>query len=196
MSFANLDLTNVNAAGLPQLKAGTFTVAVTKAEEKKTRSGGEMIELRLEALDGSGYQNATFNTKNSNPEAVRIGLEKFKGFLIAANHPNPDRPQSLQSIIGLKLRLVVEQNGFWKDEHGMDRPSFQPAKSGAFLPLNTGGQTGNAPTPSAVQAQHEFVAAAQPQAYHQQAQSVQPQQTYNQQPQGQAPSYTPDGYPI
>ena len=100
--FDSLDLSNVTAgSGTTRLPVGTHHVKCTDAEVVSTASGGKMIKATLEAVDGTGEIAANFNVANKNPQAVDIGMRQLKTFLVAAAHPNPDKPEDIASLKGL-----------------------------------------------------------------------------------------------
>ena len=105
-----LDLTNV--ADQNALPDGTYQVAVSKAEVKPTKTpGGEYIAVEYTVI--SGLHNGRklfdqFNIKNANPQAVQIGLSQLKTLMKAGLKPNPNRLESSQELVGLKLRVKTK----------------------------------------------------------------------------------------
>lgn len=134
--FDSLDLSNVTAgSGTTRLPVGTHHVKCTDAEVVSTASGGKMIKATLEAVDGTGEIAANFNVANKNPQAVDIGMRQLKTFLVAAAHPNPDKPEDIASLKGLECRVVVNLGKEWKGTDGEMRRSsevknFKPVGSG------------------------------------------------------------------
>ncbi len=134
--FGSLNLTDVETEGAARLKAGVHDVVVGEAEYRANKAGtGSLVAVRLTSLDAGACQLVSFNVQHQNPEAQKIGQKQLKTFLIAAGHPNPNNPGDIRSLNGLQLKLVVEQNGTYQGSDGKDYPSFEPARRGAFLPM-------------------------------------------------------------
>ena len=124
--FDALDLSKVEAgSGSNRLQKGTHHVRCTGAEVVTTASGGKMIKASLEAVDGTGEINANFNVANKNPMAVDIGMRQLKTFLVAANHPTPDKPADIQTLKGLECNVVVDLGKEWKGDDGTMRRSSE-----------------------------------------------------------------------
>lgn len=105
-----LDLTNV--ADQSTLPDGTYVVAVSDAQVKPTRNaGGEYIAVTYTVVGGT-YEGrklfGQFNIKNSNPQAVQIGLSQLKTLMKAAGKPNPNRLESSQELVGLRCRVKTK----------------------------------------------------------------------------------------
>ncbi len=140
--FGSLDLSNVSeGSGSSRLQKGVHHVKCIEAEVVSTKTGGKMIKATLEAVDGTGEISANFNVANKNPQAVDIGMRQLKTFLVAANHPNPDKPEDIASLKGLECNVVVDLGKEWKGDDGTMRRSsevknFKPA--GATAPEGSG----------------------------------------------------------
>lgn len=161
MGFNNLNLTNVSTEGSPKLKTGAHNVLVTEATYAPNKNGsGNHVKILMEGIDTAGTQQVSFNIEHQNPEAMKIGQQQLKTFLIAAGHPNPNNPANIHSLRGLRLKLIVEENGTYQGNDGKQYPSYEPAKRGAFQPLN---QVVQGDMQSGAQAQNDFVNNAQPQ---------------------------------
>lgn len=59
--------------------------------------------------------------QNSNPKAVEIGLQKLKRFLVEAQHPNPDKPGDIQSLVGLKVVVNLKRGDDFVTDAGERR---------------------------------------------------------------------------
>ncbi len=167
MGFNHINLTNVSTEGSPKLKTGAHNVLVTEAVYAPNKNGsGNHVKIVMEGTETAGNQQVTFNIEHNNPEAMKIGQQQLKTFLTAAGHPNPNNPGDINSLVNLRLKLIVEENGTYQGNDGKQYPSYEPAKRGAFQPLDQnfgGGQMQNG-----AQAQNDFVQAAQPQQQQQQ----------------------------
>lgn len=106
-----LDLTNATEQGTP-IPDGTYAVMVNKAEVADTKTGGQMIKVQLKVLDGQPQAGRVifdqFNIKNANPQAVQIGLGQLKGMMKCFGHPNPNRLESTQELMGLRGQVTVK----------------------------------------------------------------------------------------
>lgn len=104
------DLSNVVETGAP-IPNGTYPVVIEKAQLKDTKTGGEMISVQLkitgEVMPGRNIFDQ-FNVKNANPTATQIGLGQLKGMMKAFGHPNPNRLESVNELIGLKGTVTTK----------------------------------------------------------------------------------------
>lgn len=106
-----LDLTNVSESGV---QAGEYTVTCAGAEIKETKSGtGEYIKCVFETENGQKFFH-NFNTKNSNAQAVAIGLGQLKTFMRVAGKANPNSLGGVGELLGLKcnVKVKVEENDY------------------------------------------------------------------------------------
>lgn len=140
--FDSLDLSKVTkGSGSSRLQKGVHHVICTGAEVVSTASGGKMIKASLEAVDGTGEINANFNVANKNPQAVEIGMRQLKTFLVAANHPTPDKPADINTLKGLECNVVVDLGKEWKGDDGTMRRSSEVKNfkvAGAKAPEGSG----------------------------------------------------------
>jgi len=108
--FANLDLSSVEADDYAPLTKGEYEVTCTKAEIKTAANGKDKrVVVNLKDTGGAGSIAAGFNVVHtSSPQAQDIGLRQLKSFLVSGNHPNPDKPGDIESMIGLTCRIYVD----------------------------------------------------------------------------------------
>lgn len=121
--FGDLDLTKVEAdEGSRRLGTGTYTVKCTTA---KVESIGDTNNKRVVAdfvdVDGAGDIRMNFNVHHNNAQAAEIGLRQLKSFLVAAEHPSPDKPGDIGSLVGLKCQVYVGMGKPWRDNNGNER---------------------------------------------------------------------------
>lgn len=107
-----LDLTNVAENG-GTIPAGRYTCVVEDAKVVATKSGtGEMVKVQLKVCDQGAYFGRNlfdqFNIRNSNPQAVTIGLSQLKGLMKAGGHKNINRLESASELVGLKVVAVTK----------------------------------------------------------------------------------------
>lgn len=80
----NINFDNVQETGFGLLPAGDYTVIVDEASIKETKAGtGEYINMKLKVTEGDHagrFLFTTFNIKNPNVEAVKIGMGQLKTF--------------------------------------------------------------------------------------------------------------------
>ncbi len=138
-----LDLSNVPEQGTP-VPDGSYNVSIDKAEVTDTRTGGKMIEVQFSILD-AGQKNRKifnrYNIENANPQAVQIGLGQLRGMMKAFGHPNPNRLESTEELLGLKgvVKVKVEED-----------PGYGPqARVKAYAPLAASGAVTGGSTPHA-----------------------------------------------
>ncbi len=142
MGEVMLDLSGVSEN--QTVPTGQYTASVEKAELTDTRSGGKMIKVQLKVLEGDHKNRMIFdqfNTENANPQAVQIGLSQLKGMMKAWGHPNPNRLESCEELLGLRglVNVKVEED-----------PGYGPqARVKAYKALATAGAVGGTPAAGA-----------------------------------------------
>lgn len=105
--FESLDLTDVNPEqGSQRLTPGSYRVKVTSAD-LDSDGGNKKLIISMEDEDGNGDIRHVFNIVHKNTQAQEIARSQLKGFLIAAGHPNPDKPGDVKTIKGLKCAISV-----------------------------------------------------------------------------------------
>lgn len=135
--FGSLDLTDVEAsAGSARLPVGTYSVTTTKAEILDVQGNPRNKRLAVSFLcdDGHGDITHNFNVHNTSEQAQEIGLRQLKGFLVAAGHPNPDRPGDVSSMEGLSCVIAVGESKPWRNRDGEMVTSTEIKK---FMPAGT-----------------------------------------------------------
>ncbi len=139
--FASLDLSGVTPDDYAPLSVGEHEVRCTDVEIVTGQNGqNKRIVASLAATDGSGSIKAGFNVVHtSSKQAQEIGLKQLKSFLVAGNHPNPDRPGDITSLKGLTCRVYI---GMGKPFVGQDGTQKQNAEVKRFI---IEGEDGGAP---------------------------------------------------
>lgn len=140
--FGSLDLSKVEqqeGRGTNRLAVGNYTVKCTSAV-METFGAKENKRVVADFLDeaGSGDIRFNFNLHHSNPETVDIGMRQLKTFLIAGNHPTPDSPDDVASLVGLTCDIYVGMGKPWTDTNNQTR---QQTEIKSFKPLS--GATSN-----------------------------------------------------
>lgn len=129
--FNSLDLSEVEESK-SRLQVGRYMVIAKEAKvEQQEGTNNRKVVLTLEDEDGSGDIRVNFNVFHSSPQAMEIGLRQLKSFLIAAGHPNPDKPGDIASLNGLKCGVIVGMGKPWTDKDGNQR---QNTEAKAFFP--------------------------------------------------------------
>lgn len=122
--FGSLDLSTVEeSSGYARLQPGTYVVESKEAEIKDTSTGGKMVVVDFSSVDGHGDIRMNFNVVNKNPQAVEIGMRQLKSFLVAGGHKNPDKPEDISTLKGLKCKVVVGMGKPWQDSDNNTRQS-------------------------------------------------------------------------
>ena len=120
---------------LATMLPGNYICKIITAEMKDTndkRGKGLVVEFKDEG--GAGQVDTFINLVNPNEEAQRIGRGTLKALLIAAGHPNPDRPGDVNSLKWLRVGVRVEQGPDWTDKNGNVRPGGgKVRRSGAYF---------------------------------------------------------------
>jgi hypothetical protein len=124
--FDQLDLTDVEAQGNMRLMAGRYITKVTHAEIKAPEgSKNRMLAVTFEDKGGEGDIRTNFNVKHSSEQAQEIALRQLKSFLVEAEHPSPDKPGDVKSLVGLEVGIVVGHGKPWTDRDGNSRTSTE-----------------------------------------------------------------------
>lgn len=138
--FGQLNLAGVSAEeGRKTLQPGVYACRVKNAEIRDTKAGGgKYLYVELHDAKGAGQVTDRINIHNRNPEATEIGLRRLKALLIAAKHPNPDRPGDISSLNGLLVGVHVEQSEDWTDEKTgeLKKGGGKPRERGAYFPAD------------------------------------------------------------
>jgi hypothetical protein len=123
-----LDLTNT-VVETDLLVEGEYAMQVEDAEIKETKAGtGEYISVKLKVLEGTRKGKTVyhmFNIKNPNPEAVRIGHQQLKSFMMAAGFSS----FVLKSASDLCGATVVARVKIKKDDTYGDKNNITGFKS-------------------------------------------------------------------
>jgi hypothetical protein len=143
--FDGLDLSKVEAeSGRKTLEPGSHPCTITEAALSQTKDkAGHGLIVTFTSKNGAGVVEDFINLNNRNPMAVEIGMKRLKGLLIAAKHPNPDRPSDVRALVGLSVGVHVVQGSEWTDKDGKVRPGGgKPRQSGAYYPVDGGASSG------------------------------------------------------
>lgn len=148
-SFDQLNLSNVEVSTSSVLKPGRHVCKIKSAKPQDSRSGGKMIALEFDAVDGSGNIRNWINVHVPVSEkATRIGREELKTMLTYAGHANPNHPFAddvpVSSLAGLTVGVRVVSDTYMKD--GEERTGS--AVQGYFDPAEVG-STASSPAASA-----------------------------------------------
>jgi len=110
-NFKDLDLSDVDADGGPtsnRIGVGTHEVTISDAEVRQCANPKHyMVRVNFHDRDEKTIRN-DFNVVNSTKKAVEIGQAQLKALLQASKHPNPDKPDDVASLKGLKVQIKVE----------------------------------------------------------------------------------------
>ena len=120
--LGNLDLRKVeSSSNYVRLPKGEHHVKITDAIMKDSSSGGKYLQVNFKGVTEVGDINSNFNLVNSNPQAVDIGKRQLKSLLLAAKHPNPDKPKDVASLKNLELNIVVGNGKPFTGDDGKTR---------------------------------------------------------------------------
>jgi hypothetical protein len=124
--FGNLDLSKVQELGSRRLAKGKYTVKCTNAEIVAAE-GQKTRRLVCDFTDenGEGDIRHSFLLVHDSDKAVEIGMRQLKSFLIAAKHPNPDKPGDVATLKNLTCGIVVGEGKPWQDKEGAMRSSTE-----------------------------------------------------------------------
>lgn len=131
-SFRNLNLKGVNPQKVNnRLPVGRHEVTITEAKMQAAKSGGGSI-LYVKMEDDEGLMAEDYITVfHKNEDAERIGRERLMGLLVAGHHPNPEDPEDVKSLIGLRLGVVIDEDEFQSNRgDGAIIKTTKPRRSG------------------------------------------------------------------
>lgn len=153
-SFGNLD--DVVEQNFEPVPPNIYTLRAVNLEMRDTKTGGSMLAVDFEIVDGAFaerhiFQN--FNLVNQNQQAVDIALREVKSWLIAAGEP-ASGALTMAKIEALEGRPFAAKVGIEKDKTGQfdDRNTIKrfiaPKGSApaAAAPVAGTGQAPAAPT--------------------------------------------------
>ena len=133
--FGSLDLSKVEAGGgSTRLQPGTYTVKCTdaKVEPIGSTSNKKLVADFVDAA-GTGDIRMNFNIVHNNSQAQEIGMRQLKSFLVAGNHPNPDRPGDVASLKNLQCKILVGMGKPWINRDNVEVTTSEIKK---FMALN------------------------------------------------------------
>ena len=145
--FGDLDLAKVEAEeGSRRLPVGSYNVKCTSAKvESIGESKNKRVVADFEDVDGAGDIRMNFNVFHSSSQAQEIGMRQLKSFLIASQHPNPDKPEDVSTLVGLSCKVSVGMGKPWKDNQGNER---QQTEIKRFAPIDSAKSSGKDKKPS------------------------------------------------
>ena len=125
-SFKDLDLSKVEEETGPNslyIGVGKHEVKITDAAvEQCSNPKHYRVRVNFADKDERTIRN-DFNVKNESAKAVEIGMSQFKSLLVSAKHPNPDKPDDVTSLKGLKVMIDVKLGK--KKEDGSQYPEVK-----------------------------------------------------------------------
>jgi len=136
-SFSDINLHDVKAGtGLLLLDVGNHNCRVSDVEIGIPKSGrGHTLMVELASTAGSGTIRDWMNIDNANEMAERIAKEKLKSLLEFGDHPSPDKPGDIKSLLGLTVGVTVGMSKERKGPDGTVYPSRREVK-GFHRPSN------------------------------------------------------------
>jgi len=142
-SFSNLNLQDVTAgSGLVMLDVGNHTCRVSDVEISIPKSGrGHTLMVELTSTEGVGSIRDWMNIDNANDIAERIAKEKLKSLLEFGDHPSPDQPGDIKSLLGLTVGVNIGMSKERKAPDGTVYPArrevkgfHRPKSNGEYIP--------------------------------------------------------------
>jgi hypothetical protein len=150
-SFNELNLSGVAVNTGTFLQPGKYLARVKEAKVESTKSGGAKATIKFEEINGGGSITHWINLHlPGKDKATQIGREQFKSLLFFGGHPNPDKPEDINSVKGLVVGIQVRENKYTKD--GVEKTGvevgyvFDPAE---LDPVNYQPKTATEVSPSA-----------------------------------------------
>jgi len=121
MAKLNLSIKNVEVQQgktFETLPDGRYSVVVAKADVKESKAGGHYINFGYQVVDGDHKGAMVFdivNINHSNPEVVRIGMERLATVAWATGHTKDTVEDSDELINKLPFEVSVkteEKDGY------------------------------------------------------------------------------------
>ena len=114
------------------LPAGWYVAMITDSEMRQTRSGGQMLQLRLDIVEGD-YENRVIydrlNLIHDNPDAVEIAQRTLSSICRAVGIMQPKDSEDLHDVpLRIKLAIRPASNGY---EASNNVKAYEPVKSAA-----------------------------------------------------------------
>ena len=116
--FGKLDLSGVDADEGPnsnRIGVGIHNVTITSAAVENCSNPAHQ-RIRVNFADANQkVALSDFNVVNGNPKSVEIGKAQFKSLLECSKHPNPDKPNDITTLTGLRVQIDVKMGNVRKD---------------------------------------------------------------------------------
>lgn len=131
----NFNAQNEEPAGFDVLPAGEYDVVITNSEVKPTSTGGKMLKLQLQVMNGQ-YQNRllfdNLNLWNNSQKAVQIARGTLSAICRAVNILTPQDSSELHGK-PLRVKVVIEKS----DEYGEQNrvKAYKPREAGPAFTL-------------------------------------------------------------
>lgn len=131
----NLDLSGVSElSGKSVVPTGIYNVSISGAEIKEV-GNGDMLKIKFSVLDGE-EKGATPSEDmwvvHTNDKAANFGKSKLKTILVAAGHSNPEFLKDTNEMLGLKLKISVEEGIQMRDGQPVCSDDGKPYRENTF----------------------------------------------------------------
>lgn len=131
----NLDLSGVSELSAKSvIPTGIYNVSISGAEIKEVGKG-HMLKIAFSVLDGE-ERGATPSedmwVAHSSEKAVKFGKSKLKTILVAGGHSNPNMLKDSDELLGLKLKISVEEGIQMKDGQPVCDAEGKPYRENTF----------------------------------------------------------------
>ena len=136
--------------GFKVIPPGTYNVVIVESDVKDTKTGGKMLVLKYQIIDGKNVGDTVedrMNIVNSSEIAQKIGLSQLKNICEAVGHVGQLRDSNQLHGKPLAVKVIVEQfksnkpdaSGEYKmlDSNKIDKRLKKQAASTAAAPEST-----------------------------------------------------------
>lgn len=141
----NFDANQVEPNSFELIPPGDYDAVIVKSETKGTSTGGKMLKLKLQILNGQ-YQNRllfdNLNLWNQSADAVKIAKGTLSSICRAVNVPTP---KDSAELCNKPLRITVgiqKGTGNYNDQNCVK--SYKPRQAGP-APVEAGAVSSSAP---------------------------------------------------
>ena len=114
------------------LPAGWYVAMITDSEMRETRTGGQVLQLRLDIVEGEFENRVIYDRLNlihDNPQAVEIAQRTLSSICRAVGVMQPQDSEDLHDVpMRIKVAIRPASNGY---EASNNVKAYEPVKSAA-----------------------------------------------------------------
>lgn len=112
MAKLNLSIKEVNKQDFSPIPDGKYNVVIARIDVKESKSGGHYLSVGYQVMDGDFKGRVIFdnvNVAHSNPDVVRIGMERLATIAWATGHTG-DSIDDTDDLVNKKQFSIAVKN--------------------------------------------------------------------------------------